>query len=81
MAFRLTFGGKHMPATYYDELQRLIAELQPASTLRSLSDVLNGKNLTTPTGLKWNKSRLANFIRLANKKINSTKEINNAQQN
>lgn len=63
MSFRYTFGGPRQPNSYYSTVRALIHELQPTSTLRSLSVDLNNRGFTTPTGLEWNRDRLANFIR------------------
>lgn len=76
MAFRLQFGGKHQPDTYYADVLALVRKLQPEHTLRSLSEALNNTNITTATGLSWNKTRLANFIRSSTHN-NSLKGANN----
>ena len=63
MPFRFKFGGARQPDSYYTTVLALVHELGPTSTLRSLSEELNSRGLTTPTGLAWNRDRLSNFIR------------------
>lgn len=75
MAFRLSFGGKHQPDTYYQEVLAFIFKLKPVSTLRSLSDALNEAGFTTPTGLAWDKPRLANFIRVEKSPAKGLKHV------
>jgi hypothetical protein len=57
------FHGKLRQPAYYEALTTQIKLHRRSITLRQLAEKLNAKLLTTPTGLFWNRARLANFIR------------------
>lgn len=57
------FGAKLKPAQYYTTVRDIYNTLRPVASLRVISQHLNAANLTTPTGLPFNRVRLANFIR------------------
>lgn len=57
-----TFGGRHQTPEFYAACHAVIAEMRPHSTLRAIANALNARGYTTPSGLEWSRSRLANFI-------------------
>lgn len=57
-----TFGGKHQAADFYAAVHAVIAAMRSHSTLRTIANELNARGYATPSGLEWNRSRLANFI-------------------
>lgn len=59
------FGGKLNVSTYYENVSRIINHMRGKFTLRAICYQLNAENYRTPTGLEFNRSRLANFIRTA----------------
>lgn len=63
MSIKPTFGGPLQPSTYYAEIFSFVAPLRDRITLRAICEALNNAGLTTPSGLPWNKVRLANFVR------------------
>ena len=60
------FHGKQRSAAYYENLTTQIKLHRRTMTLRELAERFNSKLMTTPTGLIWNRARLANFIRNSN---------------
>jgi hypothetical protein len=65
MSVKPTFGGRVRASDYYDQIVAFITPLRETLTLRAICAALNTAGLTTPSGLPWNKVRLANFIRSA----------------
>jgi hypothetical protein len=65
MSVRPTFGGRLRASAYYDQVLAFITPLRETLTLNAICTALNTAGLTTPSGLIWNKVRLANFIRSA----------------
>lgn len=60
------FHGKHRLPAYYEALATQIKLHRRTITLRELAEKLNAARLTTPTGLLWDRARLANHIRNSN---------------
>ena len=60
---RPQFGGKLNVDSYYREVNAVIKVLRPTASLRIISEHLNGQGFKTPTGLDWNRDRLANHIK------------------
>lgn len=60
---RPKFGGRLNVDSYYRQTSEIIKVLRPTASLRIISDHLNGQGFKTPTGLDWNRDRLANHIR------------------
>jgi hypothetical protein len=58
-----SFGGKLQSPAYYAGCNSIIATLRKMATLRTISNHLNRAGFLTPTGLEWNKDRLANYLR------------------
>jgi len=65
MSVKPTFGGCLRPHAYYIQINALVCALRETSTLNAICAALNTAGLTTPSGLSWNKVRLANFLRCA----------------
>jgi hypothetical protein len=59
---RPQFGGKLNIESYYRDVSAIIAILRPMSSLRVIANHLNGQGFKTPSGLNFNRDRLANFI-------------------
>lgn len=57
------FGAKLKSAAYYAAVNSIIGVMRPLATLRTLSCHLNTAQFLTPSGLIWNRSRLANYLR------------------
>jgi hypothetical protein len=57
------FGGKLNNPAYYDSVSGVIRVLRPASSLRIIANHLNKAGFQTPSGLVWNRERVANYIR------------------
>jgi hypothetical protein len=57
------FGGKLDTAAYYDAVTSIIKVMRPMATLRTVADHLKLAGFVTPSGLTWNRERLANFLR------------------
>ena len=60
-----SFGGRHNTASYYEDVSRCIASMRGKFTLRAMCFHLSAQGYKTPSGLEFNRSRLANFIRTA----------------
>ncbi|MQA37849.1 hypothetical protein [Rugamonas aquatica] len=58
-----TFGGKLNNDRYYEAVMNTINALRPASSLRAIANHLTAAGFLTPTGLPWNRLRVAAFIR------------------
>jgi hypothetical protein len=63
MPVRPTFGGRKQHSTYYGAVNAIVCQLRETHTLRAISETLNGSGFTTPSGLPFNRLRLANYIR------------------
>lgn len=57
-----SFGSKLNTQEYYSSINSIIAVLRPLSTLRTIALQLNTANFSTPSGLSWNRGRVANFL-------------------
>jgi hypothetical protein len=57
------FGKPLRMPDYYVAVDGVISILRPYSTLRTVSNHLNAQGLKTPTGLEWNRERVAQYIR------------------
>lgn len=57
------FAAKLRTPEYYEAVTTTIKLHRRTVTLREVAARLNAKNLTTPSGLIWNRQRLACFIR------------------
>lgn len=57
------FGGKLNTAAYYDSINSIIKVMRPMATLRTVASHLNTAQFLTPSGLTWNRERLANYLR------------------
>jgi hypothetical protein len=58
-----SFGGRLNNQSYYDAVSGIIRVLRPASSLRIIANHLNKAQFLTPSGLPWNRDRVANFLR------------------
>lgn len=59
------FGARICVPAYYAAVSAIYRHMSGTSTLRQICFQLNAENYRTPSGLEWNRSRLANFIRNA----------------
>lgn len=66
------FGGRHKTPDWYEQVNSVIRVLREHSTLRVIANHLNAQLFTTPSGLEWNRERLAAYLKTSN--INSTNE-------
>jgi hypothetical protein len=57
------FGSPKQTPEYYETISAQISILRPYSTLRTISGHLNSQHFRAPSGMKWNKQAVANFIR------------------
>jgi hypothetical protein len=57
------FGSKHNLPHFYTTVNSVIAVLRPASSLRLIANHLNAHGFRTPSGLEWNRDRVATYIR------------------
>lgn len=57
------FGGKLKSPNFYLACNVVIATLRPYASLRTVANHLNKAGFPTPSGLTWNRDRLANYIR------------------
>lgn len=57
------FGAKRMVPEFYFAIDSVVNTLRPYATLRTIADALNKAELPTPSGLLWNKDRLAAYLR------------------
>lgn len=58
-----SFGGKLQSPEFYASVNSIIATLRKRATIRTIANHLNRAGFSTPTGLSWTKSRLANYLR------------------
>ena len=56
------FHGRLRQPDFYAAVVAVIKRHRRLMTLREVATKLNAASLTTPTGLSWNRARLANFI-------------------
>jgi hypothetical protein len=68
------FGQKLRPSSFYEMVTGIVTTLRPYSSLKTVADHLNGLGLTTPKGLPWSKSAVANFIRTNGLPLNRSNE-------
>lgn len=61
-AIQPSFGGKLQSPEFYSSVNSIIATLRNVATLRTISDALNQAGFSTPSGMIWNKGRLANYL-------------------
>jgi hypothetical protein len=66
------FGQKSRPLSYYETITSVVTTLRPYSSLRTVADHLNRMGLTTPSGLPWSKSAVANYVRTNGLPLNAT---------
>ena len=66
MSVKPTFGGRLRASAYYTQVLSFVTPLRETQTLSAICAALNTAGLTTPSGLAWNKVRLANFLRTPN---------------
>lgn len=59
------FAGRVCVPAYYAAVSAIYRHMRDKFTLRQICFQLNAENYRTPTGLEWNRSRLANFIKNA----------------
>lgn len=57
------FGAKKMLPEYYTTVNSIIAVLRPVATLRVMAEHLNNAGLSTPSGLPFDRQRLAAYLR------------------
>lgn len=57
------FHGKLRTADFYEAVNTTIRQHRRTATLREIAEKLNAKLLTTPSGLVWSRSRVANYLR------------------
>lgn len=60
---RPSFGGRLRTQTYYEGVNSIIHNMRPLATLRTIAKHLNTAQFLTPSGLQWNRERLANYLR------------------
>lgn len=63
------FGAPYCPPAYYEMCDSILAALRPYSTLRACAAHLTAQNLLTPSGLPWDRRRVASYIR--NRKLST----------
>ena len=63
MSIKPTFGGSLQPSIYYIQISSFVSPLRDKLTLKAIGDALNNAGFRTPSGLLWNKVRLANFLK------------------
>jgi hypothetical protein len=57
------FGKPLRNADYYALVDEVTDGLRPFATLRSIAAKLNEQGLQTPSGLIWNRERVAQYLR------------------
>lgn len=78
---RPQFGGKLRSDEYFSAVNTVIATLRNRATLRTICLHLNALNLTTPSGLEFNRARLANYLQQNEiSTITNEKELSNDYQ-
>lgn len=68
------FGKQLRTPDYYSTVDSIISVLRPYSTLRTIAGHLNSQGLQTPSGLDWNRERVAQYLRHRNFNSTSSKE-------
>lgn len=63
------FGAPYCTPAYYQTVDGILAVLRPCSTLRTIAAHLTAQNLRTPSGLSWDRRRVASYIR--NRKLDT----------
>lgn len=58
-----SFGGRLRNEAYYTNTSNVIRILRGRASLRIIAQHLNSQNITTPTGLPFNRDRLARYIK------------------
>lgn len=58
-----TFGGRLNTPQYYSSVDSICRMLRPAATLRTIANHLNAAGFKTPSGLIWDRQRVANYLR------------------
>lgn len=61
-AIQPSFGGKLQSPEFYSGVNSIVATLRNVATLRTIAEALNQAGFSTPSGMIWNKSRLANYL-------------------
>lgn len=56
------FGGKLQTPEFYSATNGFINTLRNVASLRTIADALNQAGFSTPSGMMWNKGRLANYL-------------------
>lgn len=57
-----SFGGRLQTPEFYASVNGVINTLRKVASLRTIAEALNQAGLSTPTGMTWNKGRLANYL-------------------
>jgi hypothetical protein len=57
------FGAKKMLPEYYSAVNSILAVLRPVATLRVMAAHLNNAGYSTPSGLPFDRQRLAAYLR------------------
>lgn len=57
------FGGRRKTEAYYTMVSNIVRVLKDKASLSTISLHLNAQGLTTPTGLPFNRFRLARYIK------------------
>lgn len=60
---RPAFASKKMQPAYYAQITAYVQSLQPTKTLRQIADLLNQAGYRSPTGLPFDRQRVANIMR------------------
>lgn len=68
------FGQKLRPSSFYETVSGIVSTLRPYSSLKTVAAHLNGLGLTTPKGLPWSKTAVANYIRTNGLPLNPNNE-------
>lgn len=58
-----SFGGRLRTENYYTNTSNAIRILRGRSSLRIIAQYLNSQGITTPSGLPFNRDRLARYIK------------------
>lgn len=69
------FGQPLKSPDWYAQIDGIIEVLRPYSTLRLIAQHLHNAGFTTPSGLKWHRLHVANYIR----QRGLSKNVNNNQ--
>lgn len=60
---RPQFGAHKMQPAYYSQVAAFAQSLRPTKTLRQIAEMLNAAGYRSPTGLPFDRQRVANFMR------------------